>query len=52
MDHPSDPAPDRPIVLETDEARAGETPHVLRYILIVSLLLVIVAFGFVLWGAS
>jgi hypothetical protein len=29
--------------LDAEEARAGETPHIVRYILIVSLLLAIVA---------
>ena len=31
------------------EARAGTTPHIVRYILAISLLLVIVAFASILW---
>ncbi len=31
------------IHLETDEARAGETPHIVRYVLAISLILAIVA---------
>jgi hypothetical protein len=34
------------IHLDTDAARAGATPHVTRYILPISLVLVIVIFGF------
>ncbi|MBO9499791.1 MAG: hypothetical protein J7496_15820 [Novosphingobium sp.] len=30
--------------LDTDEARAGSTPHVTRYVLAVSLALVLIAF--------
>jgi hypothetical protein len=29
----------------TTEARAGSTPHIVRYILVISLLLVVVAFA-------
>ena len=39
--------------LDTDEARAGTTPHIVRYVLAISLVLVIVAFLVVtLWGGS
>lgn len=29
--------------IQTDEARGGSTPHIVRYVLVISLLLVIVA---------
>jgi len=39
--------------LKTDEARAGSTPHIVRYVLAFSMLLVIVAFiGLVLTNAQ
>lgn len=38
--------PNERIHIETDDARAGATPHMTRYILAVSLVLVIVIFGF------
>jgi hypothetical protein len=38
--------PDQRIHVETDDARAGATPHMTRYILAISLILVIVIFGF------
>ncbi|HVR90517.1 MAG TPA: hypothetical protein VHG29_05430 [Novosphingobium sp.] len=31
--------------IETDEARGGSTPHIVRYVLVISLLLVIAAFA-------
>jgi hypothetical protein len=31
--------------IETDEARGGSTPHIVRYVLIISLLLVVAAFA-------
>lgn len=34
-----------PIVENTTEARAGVTPHVTRYVLAISLVLIIVAFA-------
>jgi hypothetical protein len=37
-----------PIHISTDEARAGATPHMTRYILPISLVLVIVIFAFLL----
>lgn len=36
---------DRPVRLTTDEARAGSTPHIARYVLAASLALVIIAFA-------
>lgn len=39
---------DRRTELSTDEARAGSTPGMTRYILAASLLLIIVAFGAIL----
>ncbi|MEP7222072.1 MAG: hypothetical protein ABI673_05330 [Novosphingobium sp.] len=36
------------IHVTTDEARAGQTPHVVRYVLSIGLMLVIVAFA-VIW---
>jgi hypothetical protein len=38
--------PNEPIHIETDDARAGATPRMTRYILAISLVLVIVIFGF------
>ena len=40
MDDPNDP-----IHVETEDARAGATPHVTRYVLAISLVLIIVIFG-------
>jgi hypothetical protein len=40
--------PDERIHVTTDEARAGSTPHMTRYILPISLILVIVIFGFLI----
>ena len=31
--------------IETDEARGGSTPHIVRYVLIISLLLIVAAFA-------
>lgn len=39
---------DESIHLDTDDARAGATPHMTRYILGISLVLVIVAFAIIL----
>lgn len=36
------------IHIETDEARGGSTPHIVRYVLAISLILVIIAFAVVL----
>ena len=40
MDDPNDT-----IHVETEDARAGATPHVTRYVLAISLVLIIVIFG-------
>jgi hypothetical protein len=39
--------PEDQVNLSTEEARAGSTPHMTRYILSISLVLVIVAFALV-----
>lgn len=39
---------EQPIHLDTEEARAGATPHMTRYILAISLVLVIVIFAVLL----
>ncbi len=39
---------DEPTHLSTDDARAGATPHMTRYILGISMVLVIVVFAFIL----
>ena len=39
---------DNPIHETATEARAGSTPHIVRYILLISLVLVIVAFAVIL----
>ena len=33
--------------ITTEEARAGETPHIVRYVLAISLLLAIIALSFI-----
>ncbi|MGF7150917.1 hypothetical protein FHS96_004578 [Sphingomonas zeicaulis] len=44
---------DEEIHVDKEEARAGSTPHVVRYILIISLTLVILAFiGITMWGGN
>ncbi|KQM48251.1 regulator [Sphingomonas sp. Leaf230] len=40
--------PNEPIHIDTEDARAGATPHMTRYILAISLVLVIVIFGFII----
>ena len=40
--------PNDQVHLETDEARAGSTPRMTRYILVVSLVLIVVIFGLLL----
>ncbi|PTW47462.1 hypothetical protein C8J25_103180 [Sphingomonas faeni] len=40
--------PNEPIHIDTEDARAGSTPHMTRYILAISLVLVIVIFGFII----
>ena len=36
---------DEPERLNATEARAGATPHVVRYVLVISLILIVVAFA-------
>ena len=38
------------IHIEKDEARAGSTPHIVRYVLAISLTLVIVAFAIIFFA--
>ncbi|MES3154560.1 hypothetical protein [Sphingomonas faeni] len=38
--------PNEPIHIDADDARAGATPHMTRYILAISLVLVIAIFAF------
>jgi hypothetical protein len=40
----ADPNQNRPVRLETDEARGGATPGVARYVLAASMVLIIVVF--------
>lgn len=40
--------PNEQIHIDTDAARAGATPHMTRYILAISLVLVIVIFAFMI----
>jgi len=40
---------DEPIHVESEDARAGSTPHVVRYVLAISLILAVVALG-VIWA--
>ncbi|MBD8620289.1 MULTISPECIES: hypothetical protein [unclassified Sphingomonas] len=40
--------PNERIHIDTEDARAGATPHMTRYILAISLVLVIVIFGFII----
>jgi hypothetical protein len=42
--------PNDPVQVSKDRARAGTTPHMTRYVLGVGLVLVIVAFAFILWS--
>ena len=39
-----------PVHISTEDARAGATPHVTRYVLGVGLVLVLVAFAVILWS--
>jgi hypothetical protein len=43
---------DEQVELTTTDARAGTTPHIVRYVLIISLVLAIVAMGIVLFTSS
>jgi hypothetical protein len=36
---------DEPEIVTTDDARAGQTPHIVRYMLLISLILIVVAFA-------
>lgn len=38
-------------VISTDAARSGRTPHIVRYVLIISLALAVVAMGWTLLAA-
>jgi hypothetical protein len=40
--------PNEPVELNTDQARAGATPHMTRYILPISLVLVIAIFAYII----
>ena len=40
--------PNEPIHVDGDDARAGATPHMTRYILVISLVLVIAIFAFLI----
>jgi acyl dehydratase len=40
---------EQPIHIDSDDARAGATPHVTRYVLGFGLVLVIIAFAFILY---
>ena len=42
--------PNERVELNTDQARAGATPHMTRYILPISLVLVIAIFAFIILG--
>lgn len=38
--------------LNATRARAGATPHMTRYILAISMVLIVIAFGALFWGGS
>lgn len=40
--------PNERIHISTEDARAGATPHMTRYILVISLVLVVAIFGFLI----
>jgi hypothetical protein len=40
--------PNERIHISTEEARAGSTPHMTRYILVISLVLITAIFGFLI----
>lgn len=50
MQHRPDAEGNDHVEVTTQEARAGATPHVTRYVLAFSLALVILAFGAILLG--
>jgi len=39
-----------PVHISTEDARAGATPHVTRYVLGFGLVLVLIAFAVILWS--
>lgn len=39
----------KPVIIETNKVRAGSTPHIVRYILVVSMALAIVGMALVWW---
>ncbi|UYY59535.1 hypothetical protein [Sphingomonas sp. S2-65] len=41
---------EEPIHVTTDQARAGATPHMTRYVLGIGLVLVIIAFAIIIWS--
>ncbi|MBU0557649.1 MAG: hypothetical protein KKD64_09435 [Alphaproteobacteria bacterium] len=44
---------DEEVHKNTEEARSGSTPHIVRYVLSISLVLAVVVMGFVLfWGST
>lgn len=51
MAEPQDkPSPGRR--LSTDRARAGATPHVTRYVLAISMVLIVIVFGALFWAGG
>ena len=38
--------------ISTDRARAGQSPHVVRYVLVISMVLIVVLFGVILFAWS
>lgn len=41
---------DKPIILTSEQARAGSTPHIVRYVLIISMTLSVLAMiGVAIW---
>lgn len=43
---------DEEVHIQAEDARAGETPHIVRYVLGISLTLTVIALGFVWYFAS
>ena len=39
---------EQPVELPEEKARAGATPHIVRYVLLASLILVVIAFAIIL----
>jgi hypothetical protein len=48
MEHTMAPN-DKPIHVESEDARAGSTPHIVRYVLAISMILAVIALG-VIWA--